>query len=94
MFLIVYPLVTTLFNSVTTIPRKESPFLLFINVSIGVVTRAAPQLNLFSFGFPISLMGAFVILYFSADFLGVAMANLTDEAIQHLHNMMGDMRYG
>ncbi|XDZ64955.1 flagellar biosynthetic protein FliR [Alphaproteobacteria bacterium LSUCC0684] len=84
----------SMFFAATMIMVPITMILLFINVSIGIVTRAAPQLNLFSFGFPISLMGVFVILYFSADFLGVAMVNLTDEAIQHLHQMMGDMHHG
>jgi flagellar biosynthetic protein FliR len=68
--------------------------LLFINTSIGIVTRSAPQLNLFSFGFPISLMGVFFILYFSADFLGYAMSDLTNEAIQHLHDLIGALHHG
>jgi len=84
----------SMFFAAAMIMVPITTILLFINVSIGIVTRAAPQLNLFSFGFPISLMGVFLILYFSADFLGAAMANLTDDAIQHLHDMMGDMQHG
>jgi flagellar biosynthetic protein FliR len=65
--------------------------LLFINTSIGIITRSAPQLNLFSFGFPISLIGVFFVLYFSADFLGYAMVDLTDDAIQHMLDLIGAM---
>ena len=36
--------------------------LMLSNVAVGVITKSAPQLNLFSFGFPISLILAFVIL--------------------------------
>lgn len=68
--------------------------LLFINTSIGIVTRSAPQLNLFSFGFPISLMGVFFVLYFAADFLGYAMSDLTNDAIQHLHDLIGALHHG
>ena len=84
----------SMFFAATIIMVPITTILLFITTSIGIVTRAAPQLNLFSFGFPISLMGAFAILYFSADYLGSAMVNLTDEAIAHLHQMMGDMTHG
>ena len=39
--------------------------ILMINVSAGIMTRSAPQLNLFSFVFPVTILGAFIILYFS-----------------------------
>ncbi len=37
--------------------------LTLVNVIIGIVTRSAPTLNLFSFGFPITMMTAFFFLY-------------------------------
>ena len=37
--------------------------LLAINITMGVMTRAAPQLNIFSVGFPITLFMGFVILF-------------------------------
>ena len=37
--------------------------LLSINITMGVMTRAAPQLNIFSVGFPITLFMGFVILF-------------------------------
>ncbi|HKJ22640.1 MAG TPA: flagellar biosynthetic protein FliR [Gammaproteobacteria bacterium] len=36
--------------------------LLIVNVSFGVMTRAAPQLNIFAVGFPITLILGFVVL--------------------------------
>jgi flagellar biosynthetic protein FliR len=36
--------------------------LLFVNVGVGVVTRAAPSLNIFSVGLPASIVGGFFIL--------------------------------
>ena len=65
--------------------------LLMINISIGIITRSAPQLNLFSFGFPISLLGVFVILYFAAPTLGFAMSDLLSEVMGRLENILGDM---
>ena len=41
--------------------------LLMVNLMIGIVTRSAPTLNLFSFGFPITLMVVFVLLFFSVS---------------------------
>jgi flagellar biosynthetic protein FliR len=37
--------------------------LLLINIGMGVVSRAAPQLNIFAIGFPITLMMGFVLIW-------------------------------
>lgn len=39
--------------------------LLVTNLAIGVMTRAAPQFNVFSFGFPLTLSIGFIALYLS-----------------------------
>lgn len=52
--------------------------LLLTNFSVGVVTRSAPQLNLFSFGFPITLLVVFLGLYASVTPLGYAMEELVE----------------
>ena len=39
--------------------------LLVANVSMGVLTRAAPQLNIFAVGFPVTLGLGFLMLYLS-----------------------------
>jgi len=36
--------------------------LLITNLALGIMTRAAPQLNVFSVGFPITLAAGFVVL--------------------------------
>jgi flagellar biosynthetic protein FliR len=43
--------------------------LLAANLAIGMMTRAAPQLNIFAVGFPITLGAGFVVLYFSVAYL-------------------------
>ncbi|MDA8095396.1 MAG: flagellar biosynthetic protein FliR [Betaproteobacteria bacterium] len=42
--------------------------LLITNLAIGVMTRAAPQVNIFSVGFPITLAAGFAILYLTLPF--------------------------
>jgi flagellar biosynthetic protein FliR len=37
--------------------------LLFVNVGLGFVTRAAPSLNIFSVGFPAMVLSGFLILW-------------------------------
>jgi flagellar biosynthetic protein FliR len=36
--------------------------LLLINLTFGVVTRAAPQFNIFSIGFPVTMVAGFFIM--------------------------------
>ena len=43
--------------------------LLSTNLAIGMMTRAAPQLNIFAVGFPLTLVAGFVALYFTLIFL-------------------------
>ncbi|MGY2498330.1 flagellar biosynthetic protein FliR, partial [Klebsiella pneumoniae] len=45
--------------------------LLLINFAFGVMTRAAPQLNIFSIGFAVSMMSGLFILWLTiGGFLG------------------------
>ena len=41
--------------------------LLITNIAMGVLTRAAPQLNLFAIGFPVTLSAGFLVLLLSLD---------------------------
>jgi flagellar biosynthetic protein FliR len=68
--------------------------ILLINVSIGVITRAAPQLNLFSFGFPMTMLGAFIVLYMSIGNFGFAFSDLVDTSLDHLMSMMESLANG
>lgn len=55
--------------------------LLVTNVALGVMTRAAPQLNLFSIGFPITITVGLVVLVVSMPVvLGIAESALAETA--------------
>ena len=62
--------------------------LLLINVSIGVITRSAPTLNLFSFAFPITMLAVFFIVYLSVGSIGTGLSNLAGAAIFSMQEMM------
>lgn len=58
--------------------------LLVVNLAFGVMTRAAPQLNIFSIGFPLTLVIGLVIFWIGlADILG-QYQTLAGEALQWL----------
>lgn len=62
--------------------------LLVINIAFGVMTRAAPQLNIFSIGFPLTLVLGMVILWMSmADILYQYQPMATD-ALQALRDLV------
>ena len=62
--------------------------ILMINVSAGIMTRSAPQLNLFSFVFPVTILGAFIVLYFSTGTMALAFSDLIFSSIEALEDLM------
>jgi flagellar biosynthetic protein FliR len=63
--------------------------LLFINVGMGVVTRAAPSLNIFAVGFPAMTLGGFLILIISMQSIGGRMEWLWMQGFHVLRDIMG-----
>ena len=62
--------------------------LFLVNVSIGFITKSAPQLNLFSFGFPMTILGAFFVLYFSVDALAFGFQDLATAILKLVGNLL------
>lgn len=56
--------------------------LIIVNLGLGVVTRAAPQLNLFGIGFTITLLAGFFVLIVGVDGLMVGVSSLIQSALQ------------
>ncbi|ESE41223.1 flagellar biosynthetic protein FliR [Shewanella decolorationis] len=52
-----------MFGAALTMSLSAIIALLLVNLSFGVMTRAAPQLNIFSIGFPITMIGGLLILW-------------------------------
>ena len=62
--------------------------LILTNVAIGIITRSAPQLNMFSFAFPVTMLLAFLILYLSSQSMGNAFAELTKSSLETIENTL------
>ncbi len=58
--------------------------LLITNVALGVLSRAAPQLNLFAVGFPVTLALGFAILIISMSYLGTPLLQLFEHGLQSM----------
>jgi flagellar biosynthetic protein FliR len=55
--------------------------LVIVNLALGVVTRAAPQLNLFGIGFTITLMSGFFVLIAGLDGIMSGISSLINSAL-------------
>jgi len=58
--------------------------LLITNVALGVLSRAAPQLNLFAVGFPVTLALGFAILIISMSYLGAPLQLMFEHGLQSM----------
>jgi flagellar biosynthesis protein FliR len=56
--------------------------LLITNVALGILTRAAPQLNIFGIGFPITLGVGFLTISLALPYLGTPIVNLFNQGIE------------
>ncbi len=56
--------------------------LLITNVALGILTRAAPQLNIFGIGFPISLAVGLLLISQTLPYLSGPLQNLFNEGIE------------
>jgi len=61
--------------------------LLITNVALGILTRAAPQLNLFGIGFPITLGMGLLVVAMTLPYLGMPMQNLFLDGIERARLM-------
>ena len=66
--------------------------LLFINVGLGIVTRAAPSLNIFAVGFPAMIMAGLVLLIISLDSIGGRIEWLWVQGFSLIRDVIGAPR--
>jgi len=64
--------------------------LLITNIALGILTRAAPQLNLFGIGFPITMVAGFVLIAVCLPYMLTPMQHFLNETIE-LVRMLGGM---
>ena len=62
--------------------------MLIVNLSFGVMSRAAPTLNLFAIGFPVAMLLGFVVIFLSMDNLRESVSLSLAEAIAYVPEML------
>lgn len=63
--------------------------LLLVNLTFGIVTRAAPQFNVFSLGFPVAIMGGFVIMMLTLDSMSLQIKDQLSAVFTFLRWLVG-----
>ncbi|MCG8072366.1 MAG: flagellar biosynthetic protein FliR [Candidatus Thiodiazotropha taylori] len=66
--------------------------MLMVNMGMGVVMRAAPQLNIFSVGFPITMLLGFALIWVSLPNAMSVFTKQQDEDFQHLMQTLRSAR--
>jgi flagellar biosynthetic protein FliR len=56
--------------------------MLVTNIALAILTRAAPQLNLFGIGFPITLGAGFLVISLTLPYLGTPLQNLFNPGVE------------
>ena len=63
--------------------------LLFINIGLGVVTRASPSLNIFSVGFPAMIFAGFGVLVLALPSIGARIQWLWMQGFTQVRTLAG-----
>jgi flagellar biosynthetic protein FliR len=71
----------SIFSTGLRIALPLTAFMLIINLSLAILTRTAPQLNLFMIGFPITLGAGLIILYFILPSMDIHFINIINHAL-------------
>ncbi len=79
----------TLFSGAISIALPGVTALLIVNLAFGVMSRAAPSLNLFAVGFPISLIFGLVVLLAGMGPLVEGITQLIGQGLQFLRELSG-----
>lgn len=78
-----------MFSNALLIALPTVGSLLVVNLSFGIVTRAAPQLNIFAVGFPIMIGVGFFVIIATLPSLTNQTSNLLKDATDLIRGMVG-----
>ncbi|MCF6334892.1 MAG: flagellar biosynthetic protein FliR [Spirochaetales bacterium] len=82
---------TILFEQALIIAFPILGVLLLISVSMGLLAKAAPQMNLLMLGFPIKISMAFLMLFLAMPFLMETFNRVIDSSFYELMNFLNTM---
>ncbi|MEP7244216.1 MAG: flagellar biosynthetic protein FliR [Gammaproteobacteria bacterium] len=80
---------TQIFSGALAVALPGITALLIVNIAFGVISRAAPSLNLFAVGFPITLVFGLVIILVGLPALQSAFVGLLSQAFLMIRSLLG-----
>ncbi|MGL1833351.1 flagellar biosynthetic protein FliR [Rhodocyclaceae bacterium SMB388] len=87
-WLIIVRYASVMFASGVLLALPMIATLLIANIALGVLTRAAPQLNLFAVGFPVTLTVGFVVLLVGLSFFAPVVQRLFEIGFDAIDQML------
>ncbi|MEO1079362.1 MAG: flagellar biosynthetic protein FliR [Pseudomonadota bacterium] len=88
-FASVVALGSQLFASALLLGLPTLTAILMINVAFGVITRAAPQLNIFAVGFPVTMLAGFLFMLFSLPTFLSVMRRFLEQGLEQTLLVLG-----
>lgn len=86
--------VAPMFTNAVRLMMPVVSVLLILNGVIGVITRSAPQLNIFAFGFPLTMTVSIAVLFITAPMLAPTMSDMIAEALAAVGAMIEGLADG
>jgi flagellar biosynthesis protein FliR len=80
---------TVVFSSGLMLSLPLIAALLITNIALGVLTRAAPQLNLFAVGFPVTMFAGFSVLLLCLAYMGPYFQQMFELGYQIMEALLG-----
>lgn len=77
-----------MFASALLISLPALTSLLIVNMAFGVMTRAAPQLNIFALGFPVTMMVGLVIIWLNMGSIATSYQFFLEQLFEFLRKMI------
>ncbi len=77
-----------MFGSAVLIALPIMVTLMFVNIGLGFMTRAAPSLNIFSVGFPAMILIGFVVLWMAIPTIAGRIAGLWVAAFSAMRDIL------
>lgn len=77
-----------LFNGALKVALPALAALLTVNLIMGIMTRSAPQLNIFSIGFPITMLVGFFVLLFTLPTVSSTFQSLIADALDSVSTFL------
>lgn len=78
----------TIFSAGLLLALPAVTALLITNMALGILTRTAPQLNLFGIGFPITLSIGFVVLALALPGMLKPIENFIEQGVSNMHQVV------